>query len=359
MMADYSRIDTMVRATVLSNPKKIAICPFAEDGMLAKQILNQRYGIEETYIVDNRLAEINDRILSVSDLQKKDTTGLTVLLVISNREINRTLENQIMALGKEIEIQNYLRPTWMMVPSKKDYFKELRSVLQIQKPLCNKDMIRIGKKYDGGYVLLNDFSDDMHVYSFGIAQDVSFEKELANNGLQIYMHDHTIPDLPEQHPNFDFNRVGISHIDEPENHKLSMKTLLEKNGDLANDNLILKMDVEGAEWDFIANTSSGILNQFRQITFELHRLTDIANREKILGTLNKLNETHQAVWIHANNFGQVERARNIEIPAYIEITYLNKSKYKTVSGSCHFPLDIDMPDCPYIEEYDLGNWGIC
>ena len=71
-MAHYSRIDTMVRAVVLSRPKKIAICPFAEEGMMAKQILNWRYGIEETYIVDNRLAEINSDILSMEDLKDRN-----------------------------------------------------------------------------------------------------------------------------------------------------------------------------------------------------------------------------------------------------------------------------------------------
>lgn len=45
-MTDYSRIDTMIWDAVISKPKKIAVCPFAEAGMMAKQILNQRYGIE-------------------------------------------------------------------------------------------------------------------------------------------------------------------------------------------------------------------------------------------------------------------------------------------------------------------------
>ena len=119
-MANYSRIDTMVRATVLSRPKKIAICPFAEDGMLAKKILNQRYGIKESLIIDNRLAEINADIISVEDLEEQDTKGLTVLLMIQNREINRQLENQLRNVGTGIEIQNYLRPAWTFVPEKKN-----------------------------------------------------------------------------------------------------------------------------------------------------------------------------------------------------------------------------------------------
>lgn len=357
-MANYSRIDTMVRATVLSKPGKIAICPFAEEGMMAKQILNQRYGIQETYLLDNRLAKINPAIKSVEDLKQEDTEDLVVLLMITNKEINQVLENQIHDVGAHIEIQNYLRPAWMFVPERKEFFRTLKRCLKMECPAEKKAFVRLGKEYDGGYVLLDDFEKDMKVYSFGIWNDVSFDRELADRGLTIHMYDHTIAGLPETHENYRFHKTGISHIDEPENSKLSMGTILERNGDLGNHRLILKMDVEGGEWNFLEKTPSEILKQFRQITFEFHRLTDMERADQIIACLNKLNLTHQAVWLHANNFGHVERAEDgLEIPAYIEITYLNKAVYQTRNGKCNFPLDIDMPDSPGIEEYILGNWG--
>lgn len=357
-MTDYSRIDTMVRAAVFSRPGKIAICPFAEDGMMAKQILNQRYGIEETYIIDNRLAEINDKILSVEDLSDEDCEGLLVLLMIKNKEINQVLENQIKQIDNKIEIENYLKPAWMKVPEKKAYFRQLKDCLKTELLPKDQNFVRLGKAYDGGYVLADDFTPDMHVYSFGIAGDVSFEKELAQRGLKIFMHDHTIHQLPEDHENFVFRKTGISHMNEPENQKMSLETLMEMNQDLQNDQLILKMDVEGAEWDFLANVPPQVLSHFRQITFEFHRLTDTKLSRQILFGLEKLNKTHQLVWIHANNFGHVENAgEDLEIPAYMEVTYLNRSVYQTRKGSCCFPLEIDMPDCASIEEYLLGEWG--
>lgn len=357
-MTDYSRIDTMIRATVFSKPKKIAICPFAEAGMMAKQILNQRYGIEEAYIIDNRLAEINPKILSVEDLRGEDCDNLVVLLMIQNKEINQVLENQLKELDNRIEIQNYLKPAWMLPPEKREYFRQLKNCLKVELPPWGQALIRLGQAYDGGYVLADDFTSDMHVYSFGIANDVSFELDLAKRGLQIYLHDHTISQLPEEHENFCFRKLGISHIDELHNQKLSLETLLAMNQDLENDQLILKMDVEGAEWDFLANVPAQILSRFRQITFELHRLTDIRQSGRILGGLEKLNMTHQLVWIHANNFGHIERAENgLEIPAYVEVTYLNRAVYHTRKGSCCFPLAMDMPDCPSVEEYILGEWG--
>lgn len=355
-MADYSRLDTMIRATVMSN-RKVAICPFAEEGLRAKEILNLRYGVQETYIIDNRLAEINPAIISVNELKEKDTEGLIILLTIPNKEINQVLENQINNLGLNIEIQNYLKPALMHSPKKQEFFKTLKEKLTVKALQEGLEFTRVGKPYDGGYVLADDFSKDMIVYSFGIAGDVSFDEQLADKNMDIHMYDHTIPHLPKNHNKFHFHKTGISAVDEPENSKLSMKTILDENGHLGNHNLILKMDVEGAEWDFINTTPSEILNQFTQIIFEFHRLTDTANAQNILNALDKLNETHQLVWIHANNFGHIEEAGNIEIPAYIEATYMNKKKYSFKDAVCNFPLDIDMPDDPRIEEFIFGNWG--
>lgn len=357
-MTNYSRIDTMVRSAVFSKPGKIAICPFAEAGIMAKQILNQRYGINETYIIDNRLAEINHKILSMEDLAGVDCDNLIVLLMVENKEINQTLENQLKKMDSRIKIQNYLRPAWMITPEKKEYFRQLKNCLKTELPPEKQVLVRLGKAYDGGYVLADDFAPDMRVYSFGIANDVSLEKSLANRGMKIFMYDHTIHQLPEEHENFCFRKLGISHIDEPQNRKMSLEAILSMNHDLENDRLILKMDVEGAEWDFLAGISVQALSRFRQITFELHRLTDARQSEQILGGLNKLNKTHQLVWIHANNLGHIERAgEGLEMPAYVEVTYLNRTLYHTKKGRCCFPLPIDMPDCPFIEEYILGDWG--
>ncbi len=242
-------------------------------------------------------------------MRGKDCEDLIILLMIRNKEVNQSLENQLREMDSRIEIQNYLRPAWMKTPEKRDYFRQLKNCLKAELPPRGQ------------------------------------------------VHDHTIHQLPEEHENFCFRKLEISHMDESQNQKLSLQTLLAMNHDMENNQLILKMDVEGAEWDFLAEVSEQVLSRFRQITFELHRLTDISQSERILGGLEKLNRTHQLVWIHANNFGHIERAgENLEIPAYVEATYLNRALYHTHKGSCCFPLPVDMPVCPYIEEYILGEW---
>ena len=114
--------------------------------------------MQEAYIIDNRLAEINPAIISVNDLKEKDTDDLIVLLTILNKEINQMLVNQINSLGLNVEIQNILKPALMHSPAKEEYFKTLKEKLTAKGLQDNLEFIRVGKLYDGGYVLVDDFS---------------------------------------------------------------------------------------------------------------------------------------------------------------------------------------------------------
>ena len=74
------------------------------------------------------------------------------------------------------------------------------------------------------------------------------------------------------------------------------------------------------------------------------QLTCSPYSEEIINVLTKINKTHQSIWVHANNAGRVEQARNIVIPDLLEITYVLKDRYdfEDIEYSC--PLDIDEPN---------------
>jgi hypothetical protein len=69
--------------------------------------------------------------------------------------------------------------------------------------------IRVGRQNDGGYVMLDDFSGISAAYSLGISDDVSWDLQMADHGMTIYMYDHTIPALPASHSRFRWGKVGI------------------------------------------------------------------------------------------------------------------------------------------------------
>ena len=47
-------------------------------------------------------------------------------------------------------------------------------------------MILLEPKYDGSYVLLDDFENIKIAYSFGIKRNIQFDKTLANKGIDKY-----------------------------------------------------------------------------------------------------------------------------------------------------------------------------
>ena len=67
--------------------------------------------------------------------------------------------------------------------------------------------------------------------------------------------------------------------------------------------MILKMDVEGAEYEVIKNTPCSVFEQFSQMTFEFHIWFDKNWGRDLYDAICKLKETHSIVHIHANNCG--------------------------------------------------------
>ena len=62
------------------------------------------------------------------------------------------------------------------------------------KTVVGKDKIRIGRNFDGGYVVLNDFQNSKIVYNIGIDGTYSFDEEIiiANPKIDVFKYDHTI-----------------------------------------------------------------------------------------------------------------------------------------------------------------------
>lgn len=241
-------------------------------------------------------------------------------------------------------------------PEKEEYFELIKKLCAVKRTV-GYELVRAGQKYDGGYIMLNDFRNSDIAYSFGIECDVSWDEWIARRGINVYCYDHTIEQLPKRNRRLHFNKIGIAGNDCKENNLLSMETILKKDQHEKKKGIILKMDVEGAEWDFIHSVSFDVLKQFSQIIFELHEITNINNKEFIINALQKINKTHQAIWIHANNGGGVEKAGEILMPRVIEVTYANRNRYVFEPTEYNCPLPIDRPNVKAYKEIELKGWG--
>ena len=141
--------------------------------------------------------------------------------------------------------------------------------------LNSKDVVdykktRIGEKADGGYILLDDFKNVKIAYSFGIAAEISIEKELADRNIDIFMYDHTINKLPFENPKFHWKKIGLSGQNNNDNNMKTLSELIKENGHLNEENMILKIDIESYDWEVFQYLNISIFRQFKYIVGDFH-----------------------------------------------------------------------------------------
>ncbi len=210
-------------------------------------------------------------------------------------------------------------------------YVKTKKIISLLEPLKiqNSNFIRVGKKNDGGYVMLNNdlFKNSNIAYSFGISNDTSWDETIAKYGKHIFMYDHTIDNLPNHHSNFHFFKIGLTGTKTASNLK-TIEELISINNHQNENNLLMKMDIEDCEWDVFKAVKSETLNQFSQIAIEFHNLSPYVDNDKydlIIDVLNKINLTHQSVHIHANSDISVPHMMlNLVLPELLEVTFVRK-----------------------------------
>ena len=239
-----------------------------------------------------------------------------------------------------------------------EYYKQIKNVLNIKRPKDLK-LVRVGlQNRDGGYVMSNCFKENGIAYSFGICNDVSWDTVMAELGYNIYMYDHTINSLPYTRKEFHFFKEGISGKNE---EKIPLKTLeyyINKNGHENNENMILKMDVEGAEWEFLDTVKTKTLEQFDQIVFEYHKIVQAGFGDKVLKLLKKINKTHQLIHLHGNNSGFLVKIGDTVFPDVLEATYVKRGICEFTDDECiKLPINLDAPNDIGRPDVILGEWN--
>ena len=97
----YRAICAEIEDCIMHGKRKFFIYPFGAVGSHVKTILNDRYGIIEKAVIDNKLAHINDSVLKINDLKKEDMTD-DAIIMISSEEVN-TLHATVRSLPEFIE----------------------------------------------------------------------------------------------------------------------------------------------------------------------------------------------------------------------------------------------------------------
>ena len=225
-------------------------------------------------------------------------------------------------------IKNYLKKIFYSI---RDYYyspivvKFIKALQPVKAE--HGELIRVGSKGDGGYVMLDNLNDIDAAYSMGISDNVDWDLEIAEMGIPVYMYDHTIGELPKKHKDFNFHKVGICGKNTQDPELKDIGTLLNENNHTECKNLLLKMDIEGYEWESFATLSDEDIFKFSQIVCEFHNFSRSSLRDidsKTNRAMRKILKYMKCVHIHVNNNGAIDNIYGHSLPAYIEISFVRK-----------------------------------
>jgi hypothetical protein len=179
---------------------------------------------------------------------------------------------------------------------------------------------RIGREGDGGYIICEIPTLEYSILlSGGVSDDISFEEDFLNKhpSLTCYAYDGTMNNkFPSTSENIIFINKNITH--ENTENTTNLNDMIETN-----DNIFLKMDIEGWEVPWINSLSNDQLNKFAQIVIEFH--TPFTANEQIM--FEKINKTHVLTHLHPNNCANVIWHSGLIIAEVFECTYINKKYY--------------------------------
>ena len=216
------------------------------------------------------------------------------------------------------------------------------------------EKIRIGNTYDGGYVLPKQSIDQSEcLFSYGINNDITFDEHYIKlTNRSVYGYDHTIDNVATNYPYlFTLYNKGLSGTaqEETDNFLVHYEQLGIKG------RVLLKVDVEGCEYDWLENTN---IEQLAKITtglvLEVHFIDQNDIRQKFINCLEKLNKHFYLCHIHGNNYGHVFNYQGHNVPMVLELTFIPKDIVNNVTDSVEsFPTELDAPNNPYFEELKL------
>lgn len=217
--------------------------------------------------------------------------------------------------------------------------------------------VRLGRDGDGGYISLDTGTRVTHALSLGIEQDDSWDIDCANRGIRVYQYDYSIDQAPHQHELTEFHKkkIGPRKTESEE----TIASILEAHALTEDASVLLKVDIEGSEWDVFDATPVEALKKFDQIIGEFHyfgAISDAAWYERARRVLEKLNAVFGVVHVHGNNHGPFVFPANVPIPHVLEITFANRERYRLEDSDETFPTGIDMPNRPDWPDLYLGDF---
>ena len=242
---------------------------------------------------------------------------------------------------------------------------------KIFKPKFNYDLVRIGSKHDGGYLIeKSSMQKTQFLFSFGVSTNWEFEKEFINKtnvnlvafdgsvDKQFWENEKKLAIIKLKKLSFSkFLRyffIKRSFYKFFHNKKLISKYIGNNSGNFItfnealsfskiNSDLFFKIDIEGSEYDILedilANQKKliGLAIEFHQCNKNISVIKSFISRLKL-----------ELVHIHANNYDDLS---SFSIPESIEITFAKNPK--KIGNFKKLPHFLDRPNRSKNKEIEL------
>lgn len=266
-------------------------------------------------------------------------------------EVYRNIE-----LENELEAQSHFRisgPRYL-TPAEKSETELFLELCKIR--TCSVELIRVGSKSDGGYLIPKLSTEYDLVISGGIDSNSDFETELAKAGARVIAADFSIDKLPGEHPNIQFYKKYISDLTLGEK-LVSLEDLIGKYAEQPK-NPLLKLDIEGGEWSALRSIKLETLAMFSTLVIEFHWMENAENSQAlntIKQVFSKILLDFDLVHVHPNNNAKAIKLFDNEIPSVFEATFLNKREngQSTIARTLNTSLDSD--NNPDLSGFGLSN----
>lgn len=189
--------------------------------------------------------------------------------------------------------------------------------------LANCGLQRFGEPHDGGYLVCANLLAGVQAgYSYGIAGYDQWGCDVSTTlGVPVHQYDcfdTRAPACPGGDTRFHAECIAETPRVESGRRFDTFENQFSRNGD-AGKRLLLKIDVEGAEWDAFLYAPDAVLEQLDQIAVEFHWSDDA----KYLEVVERLKRHFHVAHLHFNNFSCVTDADPFPASAY-EVLFVNK-----------------------------------
>lgn len=225
-------------------------------------------------------------------------------------------------------------------------FAELQPVT-----VANCELIRLGEQHDGGYLMCGNLLSAGAAYSYGIngydkwGCDVSLKLRAPVHQYDCFNLDR--PPCAGGNTIFHGQCIGDPASKDDQGRVFdTLASQMTANGD-GGRRVIVKMDVEGAEWDTFLKAPAEVFRRIDQMAVEFHGV----DQEKYVDAIRRLKTYFHVAHVHFNNYSCQSGLEPFPAWAY-EVLFVNRqlAEAGTPQPIALHALDApntrQRPDCP-------------